>query len=334
MHGVKASTVEVQLETPFDEEVVGISSRVFVQGEIDATTPDLLKSLITRHRLDQRRVIVYLDSPGGNLLSGIKIGKLIRDAGMSTSVGRRRSDGTPRGDVGPGECLSACVYALVGGTFRYADNDDVIGVHRFSREGATPSDLEIAQVISAAITNHFKEMGVDAKLFEMAAVTAKDEITIVPIPQAERLGVVNNGRLQATWGLTNQGGRVYLRGEQMTDSGNGKLLLLCSKGRVKVIAIYQVGNFIDKMTFGGRYSIRIDGNFIDVQLDEPHGVHNKSVNASFWLTPEIATRLLQAKRLGFAFYALNPDLFAGFEIDSTEAHAQIRDYMTFCRTQA
>lgn len=224
MHGANAAKVEAELETVWDEEVVGLRSRVFVQGEIDATTPDEVKSLITRHRLDKRRVIVYLDSHGGNLLAGIAIGKLIRDAGMSTAVGKRRADGTPKGSVSAGVCLSSCVYALMGGQFRYASKDDVIGVHRFSREGATPSDLEIAQVVSATITNHLKEMGVDAKLFEIAAATAKDEITTIPTPQAERLGVVNNGKLRATWDLANLGGRVYLRGEQTTDSGNGKLL--------------------------------------------------------------------------------------------------------------
>ncbi|HQR77988.1 MAG TPA: hypothetical protein PLR35_16320, partial [Burkholderiaceae bacterium] len=187
---------------------------------------------------------------------------------------------------------------------------------------------------SAAITNHLSAMGVDTELLEIASVTAKDEITRISIVDATRLRVVNNGQHPATWELVNGEGLVYLRGEQTTHWGMGKLLFICRKARVKVTAIYNMGRNINHLTSNGRYSIRIDDDMVDVQLDGPVKVRNTSyVNASFWLSPEVAQRLLRADKIGFAFHALNSDLFLGFKIDAQEGRAKIGDYLRFCRTQ-
>jgi hypothetical protein len=177
-------------------------------------------------------------------------------------------------------------------------------------------------------------MGVDTELLEIASATAKDDITRISIVDATRLRVVNNGRHPATWELVNREGMVYLRAEQTTHWGMGKLLLNCRKARVNVTAIYDMGSGIDHLTSNGRYSIRIDNDMVDVQLDGPVKVLNTSyVNAGFWLSPEIAQRLLRADKIGFAFHALNPDLFFGFQIDAQEGRAKIDDYLKFCRTQ-
>lgn len=328
------ASVEVVLPTSRADEMMGTRPEVFIQGQLGVETLRQVRALVSRHKLDERGTTVYLDSPGGNLFSGIELGKLIREANMNTSVGARQPDEKGKSPIGPGVCLSACVYAYVGGVYRYADKDDAFGVHRFfSREGTTPKDMETAQIVSAAITNHLNAMGVDTKLYEIASATAKEDITRISIADAKRLRVVNNGELPATWKLVNSNGLVYLRGEQTTHWGIGKLLFLCKKGRVSVRAIYGVGDNISKLTYGGRYSVRVDDDFVDVQLDGPVEVLNTSyVNASFWLSPEIAQRLLRADKIGFAFYALNPDLFFGFQIDAQDGRAMIGDYLKFCRT--
>jgi hypothetical protein len=316
------------------EEIMGIRPAVFIHGQLGVDTLRQVRALISLHKLDERGTTVYFNSLGGNLFSGIELGKLMREAGLHTSVGTRQPDDKGMMWTGPGVCLSACVYAYVGGQYRYADKDDVIGVHRFSREVTTPKDLELAQIVSAAITNHLSAMGVDTELLEIASATAKDDITRISIVDATRLRVVNNGRHPATWELVNREGMVYLRAEQTTHWGMGKLLLNCRKARVNVTAIYDMGSGIDHLTSNGRYSIRIDNDMVDVQLDGPVKVLNTSyVNAGFWLSPEIAQRLLRADKIGFAFHALNPDLFFGFQIDAQEGRAKIDDYLKFCRTQ-
>lgn len=329
------ASVDVVLPKSRAEEIMGIRPAVFIHGQLGVDTLRQARALISRHKLDERGTTVYFDSLGGNLASGIELGKLIREAGLHTSVGTRQLDEKGMWRTGPGVCLSACVYAYVGGQYRYADKDDVIGVHRFSREVTTPKDLELAQIISAEITKHLSAMGVDTELLEIASVTAKDDITRISIVDATRLRVVNNGQLPATWELVNREGMVYLRAEQTTHWGMGKLLFNCRKARVNVTAIYNMGSEIDRLTSNGRYSIRIDNDMVDVQLDGPVKVLNTSyVNAGFWLSPEIAQRLLRADKIGFAFHALNPDLFFGFQIDAQEGRAKIGDYLKFCRTQA
>jgi hypothetical protein len=328
------ASVDVVLPKSRAEEIMGIRPAVFIHGQLGVDTLRQVRALISLHKLDERGTTVYFNSLGGNLFSGIELGKLMREAGLHTSVGTRQPDDKGMMWTGPGVCLSACVYAYVGGQYRYADKDDVIGVHRFSREVTTPKDLELAQIVSAAITNHLSAMGVDTELLEIASATAKDDITRISIVDATRLRVVNNGRHPATWELVNREGMVYLRAEQTTHWGMGKLLLNCRKARVNVTAIYDMGSGIDHLTSNGRYSIRIDNDMVDVQLDGPVKVLNTSyVNAGFWLSPEIAQRLLRADKIGFAFHALNPDLFFGFQIDAQEGRAKIDDYLKFCRTQ-
>lgn len=334
LQGANAASVDIVLPKPVEEKVYGLRPELFIRGELDARTPHQVRALITRHRLNERAATVYLDSPGGNLLAGIELGKLIRNAGMHTSVGARQSDAKAVGGIGPGVCLSACVYAYVGGYYRYARKDDVIGVHRFFREGATPKDVELAQVVSAAITNHLNAMGVDTKLFEIASATAADNITKIPLSDAMRLRVVNNGQLPATWELVSREGVVYLRGGQTTHWGMGKLLFICQKRQVQVTAIYGVGD-VDKLTYSGRYSFRVDDDFIDVTLATPvEALNTSAVSTNFWLTPEITMRMLRAEKLGFAFYSANPDLFYGFQIDAEKGRAKITEYLAFCRTQA
>lgn len=331
---IETASVEIVLPESRAEKTMGSRPMVFIHGQLGPETLRQVRALVSRHKLNERGTTLYLDSSGGNLFSGIELGKLIREAGMDTSVGSRQPDDRGMSRIGPGVCLSACVYAYVGGRYRYADKNDVIGVHRFSREGTSPKDVEIAQIVSAAITNHLDGMGVDTKLFEIASATPADDITRISIADATRLRVVNNGQLPATWVLVNSEGMVYLRGEQTTYWGMGKLLFNCRKARVNVTAIYNMGSNIDHLTSNGRYSIRIDNDMVDVQLDGPVKVLNTSyVNAGFWLSPEIAQRLLRADKIGFAFHALNPDLFFGFQIDAQEGRAKIGDYLKFCRTQ-
>src|SRR5262249_19788677 len=129
----------------------------------------------------------------------------------------------------PGECYSACVFAFVGGYFRYLENASIIGVHRFSTTTASSSDIDIAQIVSGQITSYLAEMGVDVELFEFMSHVGNDEIRIIPEMLAQRYRVVNNGSQPSSWSIeADKNGLFYLLGVQETWYGIGKASFMCA----------------------------------------------------------------------------------------------------------
>ena len=57
-----------------------------------------------------------LDSPGGNLIESMAIGKFIRETASATFVAKN--------------CSSACVFVLVAGTSKNARDGAAVGIHR------------------------------------------------------------------------------------------------------------------------------------------------------------------------------------------------------------
>lgn len=106
---------------------------------------------------------VELNSPGGSVQDALEISKLIRDAGLVTSV----KDGAL--------CASSCPLILAGGEERLAGKKAAIGVHQiYTPAGPRLSaDQEISgtQATTAAINRHLKTMDVDPALWLHALET-------------------------------------------------------------------------------------------------------------------------------------------------------------------
>ena len=81
----------------------GGCSVVFASGEIDVDAGERLLATAVRRGLG-RGTILVLDSPGGRLLGGLRLGQAIRQLGFDTRVGRLDGDGRPI----DGSCASAC----------------------------------------------------------------------------------------------------------------------------------------------------------------------------------------------------------------------------------
>ncbi|WP_318874286.1 hypothetical protein RWA02_02660 [Sinorhizobium meliloti] len=111
--------------------------------------------------------IVTFDSGGGNVVSAIAYGRLIRSLGLSTFQLRS------------GECASACALAFVGGAMRQAE-PGAIGVHQssFSPESTIGSHEAVAavQAMTAEIMNYLIEMDVDPKLLQLSLSISSDDM--------------------------------------------------------------------------------------------------------------------------------------------------------------
>ena len=158
---------------------------VHLNGPIDADAPDRLSRAL--NGVDGQ-IIVWLNSPGGNLFAGMQLGRVMRQHGAWTYIIDHRR-------LRPGECYSACGLAFLGGIRRFNDNGARYGVHRASLQGGPGTgSRDLAADLYAAIESYVREMGVDVRLLDLWKKTGPDEIYLLSQQEAEDLRVVNGGR--------------------------------------------------------------------------------------------------------------------------------------------
>lgn len=127
--------------------------------------------------------ILYLNSPGGNLAEGIKLGRLLRELGFTTAIGRT----VPLdGGLGSGSlefkdasCISACAYAFLGGKFRaleFSDEEVCLGFHQFynpTLANGGDNSVSVAQTstqkISGIVIEYLNEIDSDARIYSFAS---------------------------------------------------------------------------------------------------------------------------------------------------------------------
>ncbi|TIQ41717.1 MAG: hypothetical protein E5X49_17560 [Mesorhizobium sp.] len=150
-----------------------------VSGEFGANEP--LNTFNSTVVGSGAKVIVF-NSPGGNVGSAIRLGRMIRAAGLDTLQVRQL------------QCASACSLAFLGGVHRAAEPGS-IGVHRaFLKPADGMSNEEAAarvQLGTAAITSYVVEMGVDPKLIELASNYDKHDIRYLSTSEMAELRVTN-----------------------------------------------------------------------------------------------------------------------------------------------
>lgn len=153
---------------------------VILEGPIDAGAPARFRELLK----DSEGFRIVFDSPGGNLEAGLRLGRIIREAGLRTEIGRAiPADGGIRRVLeidGDAQCVSACAYAFLGGVFRTVPEKARLGFHRVSLPGNSDlpgeAGLTGGQLISALLIGYLVEMGVDARVFVAASNTPPDAI--------------------------------------------------------------------------------------------------------------------------------------------------------------
>ncbi|WP_085778951.1 hypothetical protein [Rhizobium sp. NXC14] len=167
---------------------------ISAEGDITQDTPVRLKAIL--ETLGERKLPVVLQSNGGDMDAAFAMGRIIRAAGLETSVGRTRlpncptlnprckasmaKSGPTEGEVSAGGayCLSTCALVLMSGTPRIVGYSD-IGLVR-------PTTAESAKFFA-----YFDEMGVNSESFEAMMIATSIERKEIPRAQALELGIVN-----------------------------------------------------------------------------------------------------------------------------------------------
>jgi hypothetical protein len=144
--------------------------------------------------------------------AALALGAMIRARGIDTAVGETNAE-SPWGSYlrRPGSCLSACVYALVGGKRRFINSGDTVGVHQTYDPQAllTPyqaTHSAIDQIRSQSLFGrtlaHLQQMGIDPRLLTLATQTAPTDMLILTPEMLVELGIDNVSTLrQSAWAL-------------------------------------------------------------------------------------------------------------------------------------
>lgn len=185
---------------------------VAAEGVITDTTADDLRAFLLASREDLRNprgANLHLDSPGGSLVGGMRLGEAIREAGMNTvsafTPGSMLPDGwvdvVPQDGAPRGICASACVAALAGGVLRYtAETTDPyavgfqdmgqVSVQPFDDPSDPPDRLEDLRRLGELI-GHLARMGVSAEILEVALTAAPESPRILTDEELRRTGLDN-----------------------------------------------------------------------------------------------------------------------------------------------
>lgn len=132
--------------------------------------------------------IVLLDSPGGDGIAAMEVGRLIRAARAHVFV--------------TGRCSSACVYLLAAGVVRGVGRDRAVGIHR-ARLSAFIKGIGVVDINSASNPNaaaaldagnrqtkdYFKEMGMPDALFEAMMAAPHDQTRYLDLAELPGFGL-------------------------------------------------------------------------------------------------------------------------------------------------
>jgi hypothetical protein len=124
---------------------------------------------------DQRRIVgLDLDSPGGSLPEGVRIGILTRQKRLSTYVSK--------------ECDSACAFIFLMGRKRYVSKEAKIGVHAVGNDDGSEDRGAIRDTIQFA--RLFAKLGIPSSTIGKMVATPPRKITYLDQSDLTSLKVI------------------------------------------------------------------------------------------------------------------------------------------------
>ncbi len=142
---------------------------IVADGVIEEGTPQAFVDFARQASLSQRlRSVILINSPGGNVVASMELGVAFRRLRSAAIVAGFASEGARSGPVS-GQCLSACVYALMGASRRVVPSSSRVGLHRMSivqpEEGGARDGRGLADPrLVAVLAKYALRMGVDPAL--------------------------------------------------------------------------------------------------------------------------------------------------------------------------
>ena len=174
------------------------TGEIVATGVVEPEDADRIAKILTlEYRQDHHRVrdlvTVSLDSPGGSLLGGLRLGYALREMGVHTHVGPGQS------------CMSACALAFLGGRKRTVEGR--YGVHAASlqdksAQSATSLQLDTVQKLSAITTAYASEMTGRSDVALRALSTSASQISVLDDAELVSMAIITVARRPSQFGRT------------------------------------------------------------------------------------------------------------------------------------
>lgn len=172
------------------------SGELFATGKVEMGDSEKIARIVTleykqRHRLVRELVTLSLDSPGGSLLGGLRLGYAIRHLGVHTNIGANQS------------CMSACALAFLAGQQRTVEGR--YGVHAASFDvnptlANHSNQLDSIQQLGAITTAYVSEMTGKSDVALKALSTSAASISILEDSELVSMGVITMARRPSQFG--------------------------------------------------------------------------------------------------------------------------------------
>lgn len=227
-------------------------------GVIGPETPARFLEFFATEENVPPQIIFY--SPGGNLVAGLELGHLIREAGLAAHIGMTErsfeshaaSCDTWFDDVEAGICASSCAYAFLGGRARFLSSPyyrtrepNLLGFHQFyggreqDREMLTPSQIEgievstlsVAQALTGYIVIYAIEMGIDPRIVAVASATTSDDLYYPTPAEIEEWSIASGSGLGERFMEPFNDGLVTAARPRNPNSMLQQITAFCSRGR-------------------------------------------------------------------------------------------------------
>ncbi len=168
---------------------------IVADGVIESDTPEAFVDFLKSGADDKKlRRVLFINSRGGNVVASMRFGRILRELRVASVIGRFESG---KG-AGPyvGECLSACVYAMMGAVRRVAPPGSEVALHRMSiveSEGGgwsaattrTTRSFADASMV-AVLARYASRMGVNPALVRAAEALPPDAMHVLTRDEMRR----------------------------------------------------------------------------------------------------------------------------------------------------
>jgi len=167
---------------------------IVAEGVIEQDTPQAFIDFV-KSASEERgaRGVVLLSSPGGRVVASMELGAELRKMRAAVIVARSLRAGG-RDLTAAGQCMSACVYAMMGGIKRIVPPESRVGIHRMSREDAAGGGRDArvstrsfaSDDMVGALADYAAQMGVNPDVIRTAERISPDQIHILTPDELRR----------------------------------------------------------------------------------------------------------------------------------------------------
>ena len=124
------------------ESLGGGAKAIVAEGQITNSTPGEFMAFLRENGANRDlRTVVFLNSEGGYVVASMELGQIFRRIGAATVVARLAPSSGRGGRFLSANCLSACVYAFMGGRKRVAPQGSALGIHRMFANQVTDANM-------------------------------------------------------------------------------------------------------------------------------------------------------------------------------------------------